>query len=107
MKRVISVSFLFMFLTGCITIGKQFEVNKLKEVQLNKTTKYQVGELFGAPFMVGKDDGKLTWTYAHYEWSAFDQTKTTDLIFTFDVKDVVVRYKLNSSDPVEKTKIDP
>ncbi len=98
--RIITVS-LFIFLTACATIGRDFDASKVYDIQLGKTTQAEIQAMFGRPWRVGIDDGKLTWTYGSYHYSALSEARTKDLVVRFDANNVVTSYTFNTSDPGE------
>ncbi len=53
------------------------------------------------PWRVGIEDGRPTWTYAIYHYSAFSEAKTKDLVVRFDANNVVRSYTFNTSDPAD------
>jgi hypothetical protein len=85
--------------SGCITVGRSFRPDALDLFQMNVTTKAEVQALLGDPWRVGEEDGLETWTYGHYRYSAFGQSRTRDLVLRFDDREVVVSYTYNVTDP--------
>ncbi|MBD3610782.1 MAG: outer membrane protein assembly factor BamE [Gammaproteobacteria bacterium] len=83
-------------LSGCVTVGEEFPVNKLETIQKGQT-KTEVAKIFGQPWRVGKDMGYRTWTYVHYKISLFGEQKTRDLVIRFDTADKVVSFTFNST----------
>jgi len=90
---------LSMTITGCITLGRQFPVDAVSKIQKGKTTRTEIDQLFGSPWRTGVDDGMRTWTYAHYRYSLFGESRTRDLIVRFDDKGIVASYTFNSTYP--------
>jgi hypothetical protein len=87
----------FIF-AGCATVGHDFDVSQVPRIQMNKTTQAEVQEMFGAPWRVGVDDGRQTWTYGKYHYSLFEEASTTDLVIRFDDKGVVSSYTYNTTE---------
>ena len=48
-----------------------------------------------APFLL---DGKRTWTYGKYKWSAFGEAETTDLVVRFNQDGTVSSYVYNTTE---------
>lgn len=53
--------------------------------------------MFGEPWRTGIEDGKRTWTYAHYRYSLFGPEQTRDLLVRFDDEGNVVSYSYNTT----------
>lgn len=90
---------LTMTISGCVTLGREFPVDAVSRIQKGKTTRTEIDHLFGTPWRTGLDDGMRTWTYAHYRYSLFGESKTRDLIVRFDEKGIVASYTFNSTYP--------
>jgi outer membrane protein assembly factor BamE (lipoprotein component of BamABCDE complex) len=88
---------LALFMCACVTIGRDFQASKVYDIQMGKTTQAEIQAMFGLPWRVGIEDGKTTWTYASYHYSAFSETKTRDLVVRFDANNVVRSYTFNTS----------
>jgi len=103
MKKVLCFCILFglvlSVLTGCMTVGRRFPVDPIHRLQIGKTKKEDISLMFGQPWRTGIEDGKKTWTYGHYRYSLFGETKTADLVLRFNDNDVLISYTFNSSDP--------
>ena len=84
--------------SGCATIGRQFPVEMVPRLEIGKTTRTEVQQMFGTPWRTGLEDGKLTWTYGHYKYSMFGRARTRDLVVRFDSQNVVVSYTFNSTE---------
>ena len=84
---------------GCLTIGREFPVDPVQQVEIGVTTRADVQRLFGEPWRVGIEDGSRTWTYALYRFSAFGPEQTRDLVVRFDAAGVVRSYSFNSTHP--------
>jgi hypothetical protein len=96
----LGAGFLF-FLTACATIGRDFDASKVYDVRIGNTTQAEIQAMFGRPWRVGIEDGKLTWTYGSYHYSAFSEARTKDLVVRFDANNVVVSYTFNTTDAAE------
>lgn len=97
-KKITSVWLLSVLigLTGCLTVGHEFPVNKLEQIKQG-TSRADIEKMFGQPWRVGKDSGYRTWTYAHYRAALFGELKTRDLVIRFDATGKVVSYTFNST----------
>lgn len=84
---------------GCVSVGNDFPVAPVQELEIGTTTRADVQRMFGDPWRVGIEDGQRTWTYAHYRWSLFGGAKTRDLKIRYDGRGVVRSYTFSSSDP--------
>ena len=82
--------------TGCAPdfAGRPFPTQKVRQIELNKTTQAEVRQMFGPPWRTGLDDGKRTWTYGEYSTSF-----SRDLKILFDDNGVVKSYSFSSSLP--------
>lgn len=96
MKRIV-VAILALFFLNCATIGHRFPTDKVSRLELNETTQEQVREIFGPPWRIGLEDGKPTWTYGYYRYSAFKPARTEDLVITFDENNIVSSYTFNTT----------
>jgi hypothetical protein len=54
--------------------------------------------MFGEPWRTGIEDGKRTWTYGKYKWSAFGDAETTDLVVRFNQDGTVSSYVYNTTE---------
>lgn len=85
-------------LTGCATVGREFQPAPVKQLQIGRTDKGEVLGLFGLPYRRGVDSGDSTWTYVHYKFRLFgEHLKTRDLVVTFDGAGRVKSYVYNSN----------
>jgi len=85
-------------LTGCATVGREFQPAPVKQLQIGRTDKGEVLGLFGLPYRRGVDCGDSTWTYVHYKFRLFgEHLKTRDLVVTFDGAGRVKSYVYNSN----------
>ena len=84
-------------LLGCATVGQDFPSSFVTQIEIGKTTQNNIRTMFGAPWRVGLDNGRKTWTYGRYQYSLFSKEKTKDLVVRFDDKGVVVSYTYNTT----------
>ena len=85
-KLLILFTGLTFFMSGCITLGKDFPVSN------------EVRKLFGAPLLSGNQDGQLAWTYGNYDYSLFGEKKAKDLVIQFDDNGVVTTYTFSTTE---------
>ena len=89
-------------LAGCFSAGKDFNVHMVPQIQLHKTTKTQIEQMFGAPWRTGIEDGKQTWSYGTYKYG-FSDTLSRDLVVRFDANNgTVSSYTFNTNYPEDK-----
>jgi hypothetical protein len=79
------------------TVGRAFPVDKIRQIEIDKTTKAEVRQMFGDPWRTGLENGKRTWTYGEYGVKI-----SRDLVLRFDDKDVVKSYSFSSSLPEDE-----
>lgn len=82
---------------GCATVGQDFPTHNVDEIKIDQTTRAEVQEMFGEPWRTGLEDGKRTWTYGTYRWSAFSDAETTDLVVRFNEDGTVDSYVYNTT----------
>lgn len=87
---------------GCASVGRPFPVAAVSQIRVGETTREEVRDLFGEPWRTGIEDGKRTWTYAHYRYSLFGGVRTRDLYLRFNDEGVVVSYAFNSTYPEDR-----
>jgi hypothetical protein len=88
---------LVMFFAGCATVGQEFPVTSISDIEIGKTTQNEIRTMFGSPWRVGIEDGQRTWTYGNYSYSLFGAQNARDLVIRFDDKDVVVSYTFSTT----------
>lgn len=87
-----------LFLSACATIGRDFPLSRVAEIQIGKTTQAEIQAIFGSPWRTGIEDDMHTWTYGKYHYSAFGETTTQDLLIRFNSSNVVKSYTFNTTD---------
>lgn len=85
-------------LAGCATVGKDFATHNVEDIAIGETTRSDIQALFGEPWRTGVEDGKRTWTYGKYRWSAFGDAETTDLVVRFNDDGTVSSYVYNTTE---------
>jgi len=99
---ILIVLLLSITAAGCLTVGHEFRVDAVSRIRIGETTRLQIGDIFGPPWRTGIEDGKTTWTYAHYRYSMLGESMTRDLLIRFDDHGVVTSYTFNSSYPEDQ-----
>lgn len=82
---------------GCATVGHDFPTQNVDQIRIDQTTRADIRQMFGEPWRTGIEDGKSTWTYGKYRWSAFSNAQTTDLVVRFNADDTVDSYVYNTT----------
>lgn len=94
-------------LSGCATVGKDFDSTSLSWLKAGETAKKDVLEKLGDPFRVGMDSGDKTWTYGYYKYRLIGDSATKDLVIRYSADGKVKSYTLNTSFPDEKESLEP
>ncbi len=92
------ISMMIMFISGCITLGKDFPEANVPNVNIGETTKNEIRRLFGSPWLSGVQDGKVAWTYGIYDYSLFGERKAKDLVVQFDDLGKVSSFTFSTTD---------
>jgi outer membrane protein assembly factor BamE (lipoprotein component of BamABCDE complex) len=100
-KTIILTIAFSLLIIGCATVGKDFPVDRVSEIQIGKTTQQDVLEKFGHPWRVGIEDGQNTWTYGKYRYSLFGDASTQDLVIRFDNQNIVSSFIFNTTEHQE------
>ena len=90
--------FIFLYLSGCATIGQDFPAGEVKNITIGKTTQKDIRSMFGSPWRTGIEDGHRTWTYGNYNYNLFSENKARDLVIKFDKNNVVVSYTFSTTE---------
>ena len=85
-------------LVGCASFGRDFATHNVDQITIGETTRAEIQEMFGEPWRTGIEDGKRTWTYGKYRWSAFGDDETTDLVVRFNNDGTVSSYVYNTTE---------
>jgi len=89
---------LMLAFSGCFTVGHDFPAAQVSAIKIGKTTQEEIRSMFGPPWRMGIEDGQRTWTYGKYQYSAFSETSTKDLVVRFNDQGVVVSYTFNTTE---------
>lgn len=92
---------LVMIFAGCATVGQDFPIDSVSEIEIGKTTRNEIRTMFGSPWRTGMEDGQSTWTYGNYRYGLFSAKKAKDLVIRFDDRDVVVSYTFSTTEHSE------
>jgi hypothetical protein len=84
---------------GCASIGSEFPAERVSEIEIGRTTRPEIVEMFGNPWRTGIEDGQVKWTYGRYRVSLFGGGRAKDLALRFDDKGVVTSYSFNTTEP--------
>lgn len=88
--------------SGCMTIGRSFPVERVRDITVGKTTRDEIRAAYGAPYRTGIEDGDPTWTYLRYRLSAFSGEKTADLYLRFNADGTVKSYAFNTNEGADR-----
>ena len=95
---VILISMMIIFVSGCITLGKDFSEANVSSITIGVTTKNEVRRLFGSPWLSGVQDGQPAWTYGIYDYSLFGERKAKELLVQFDDQGKVSSFTFSTTD---------
>jgi hypothetical protein len=96
--KLAGFALLLAVLVGCATAGRDFSTHNVDQIRVGETTRAEIQDLFGEPWRTGLEDGKRTWTYGKYRWSAFGDAETTDLVVRFNSDGTVSSYVFNTTE---------
>ena len=95
---LILIAMMIMFVSGCITLGKDFPEANVSSITIGVTTKNEIRKFFGSPWLSGVQDGQPAWTYGSYDYSLFGERKAKDLVVQFDNKAKVLSFTFSTTD---------
>ncbi len=92
------VFFLFavVFLSGCMTVGRNFATVPVKEIQINTTTQKEVFGSFGEPVRKGLENGYETWSYSYHYYELGQLRDSKELYVVFNKDSTVRSYSFTS-----------
>jgi len=99
-----AIVFLVLGAAGCISAGRPFAYDKVRSIQLNKSTAADVTSMFGDPYRKGVEDGDTTWTYVDDHFNIAGGQATRDLFIRFGPDGTVKSYSYNSNVPDQPAK---
>ncbi len=79
----------FLLLSGCGSVGKDYDSSKVKDIQSGTTTKADIEAMFGKPYKTGVQNGHPVWVYEKSTYSAIGKDVSKSIIVEFDNNDVV------------------
>ena len=94
----VAIIFILFFLSGCGTVGKDFNSSYVKSIRNNITNQTEILEKFGLPFKEGIENGQIMWTYQLDQWNIFGPAESKDLLILFDEKNIVRTYRYTTSE---------
>ncbi|MGM0418109.1 MAG: outer membrane protein assembly factor BamE domain-containing protein [Thermodesulfobacteriota bacterium] len=98
LKTFILIS-VFLFVSGCATIGKDFSSENISRIETGTTTKQDIQDMFGEPWRTGVENGSKTWTYGYYKYRSIGESSTKDLVVKFNKDGTVDSYNFNTTEP--------
>ena len=100
-KLLIFFACVSVYISACVTLGKDFQVSHLAEIKIGKTSKNEIRKMFGPPWLSGFKDGELAWTYSKYDYSLFGERKAKVLVVQFDRNKLVTTFTFNTTEHKE------
>lgn len=102
-KILVALSVSLLLVAGCMTIkaGKDFDSSKITNIKNGVTTKSDLQQWFGYPYMTGIDNGDESWNYNFTQGSTGGNILTKDMYIVFDDSGVVKSYTFSTSFPKE------
>jgi hypothetical protein len=84
MRKLVLV--LSLALAGCMTVGRDFASQPVRNIQNNITTQDEIFTNFGEPVRRGLENGLETWTYSYqyYEFAQLRDAKELHVVFNQD-----------------------
>ncbi len=95
---LILISMMIIFVSGCLTLGKDFPEVNVPSITIGVTTKNDIRRLFGSPWLSGVQDGHPAWTYGSYDYSLLGDRKAKDLVVQFDDQGRVSSFTFSTTD---------
>ena len=95
---LILISIMIIFVSGCITLGKDFPGANVSSITIGVTTKNEIHMLFGSPWLTGVQDGQPAWTYGSYDYSLFGERKAKDLVVQYNNQGKVSSFTFSTTD---------
>ena len=97
-KILIFFACVSVYISACVTLGKDFPVSRVVEVKIGKTSKNEIRKMFGPPWLSGFKDGELSWTYSKYDYSLFGERKAKVLVVQFGKNRLVTTFTFNTTE---------
>ena len=99
LKTGLAGTFLFLFLSACGAVGKEFNDSLYTNIVKGTTTHKEIRIMFGPPFRKGIQNGDHVWTYEYNYVNAFGTDIIKDMIIVFEKNGVVKSHQLMTSSP--------
>ena len=97
-KNLILFTGVCIFTSACVTLGNDFTVSNVVEIKIGKTSKNEIRNMFGPPWLSGFKDGELAWTYSKYDYSLFGERKAKVLVVQFGKNRLVTTFTFNTTE---------
>ena len=88
---------LLLATAGCVSVGRPFPTDRIKDIKLGKTTRADLTAAYGRPYRTGVEDGDETWTYVNERLALFGEQTTEDLYVRFNADGTVKSYSFNTN----------
>ena len=95
---LLSVLAMLIVTTGCATVGQDFSVTGVSDIEIGNTNQNEIRAMFGSPWRVGIEDGYRTWTYGKYSYDLLGARQAKDLVIRFDKRNVVTSYTFSTTE---------
>ncbi len=102
LKKLNIVIFLTLFVTSCISTGKDFNSGYVKFIKNGSTTKQELIQELGEPNRKGMENQDELWIFEYNDYK-LGETYSKDLQIIFDDQGVVKAYNFSSNFPGEKS----
>jgi len=96
MGKKVFFLFVVVFLSGCMTVGRNFATVPVKEIQINTTTQKEVFGSFGEPVRKGLENGYETWSYSYHYYELGQLRDSKELYVVFNKDSTVRSYSFTS-----------
>lgn len=87
---------LFLALSGCMALGRDFATTPVRNIQNNITTQNEVFANFGEPVRRGLENGLETWTYSYHYYELAQLKDSKELHIVFNKDNTVLSYSFTA-----------
>ena len=87
---------LFLALSGCMALGRDFATTPVRNIQNNITTQNEVFANFGEPVHRGLENGFETWTYSYQYYQLAQLKDSKELHIVFNKDNTVLSYSFTA-----------
>ncbi len=103
-KKGILITVALLLVAGCVSLsaGSDFDSSNVANITKNETSKDEIKQWFGAPYMTGVDNGDEAWTYEYVKAGA-KESLIKSLYIVFDRNGTVRSYTFSTNFPEEMT----